>query len=531
MAAADEPLRYRRLRAPTEDQTALIEPSLSEAKTLVAANRAKALEWDRLSGGPFSICRREGRFEFLLFLWLDSQEDRPLILSGHQPTLFHPGVWLKSFVLSRLAADVGGIAVNLTIDSDTIRTAGIRVPTSNSHSPQVIDVPFDAASAEVPWEERRILDRQTFETFAHRATSAYKPLRNSQSFSAQPLVLEHLWGNARRLASPEIGRQPPLLGEALAWARHQVERDHGLNTEEESLSNVCNSLAFYYFLEYLLSRVGEFHSVYNAALAEYRVVNRVASKSHPVPDLAKEGDWLEMPFWIWESSRPERRRMFVRKKAESWEVTDRADIRMDAAALQKAMDVPPTLKVRPRALITTMYARLILSDLFIHGIGGAKYDEVTDAIIRRFFNIEPPAYVTATATVRLPVERPEVSMADLSEFNQRYRGTFYHPERFVDDYSGHHRAEFAALVAQKQDLIAHGWREKQKKAWHDQMKQCNERLSALLEPLRDQLRQERERLVADLHRSRLLGSREYSFCLFPEEMLVPLLKKMAGIQS
>ena len=32
----------------------------------------------------------------------------------------------------------------------------------------------------------------------------------------------------------------------------------------------------------------------------------------------------------------------------------------------------------------------VLSDLFIHGIGGAKYDELTDEIIRRFFGIEPP---------------------------------------------------------------------------------------------------------------------------------------------
>ena len=34
--------------------------------------------------------------------------------------------------------------------------------------------------------------------------------------------------------------------------------------------------------------------------------------------------------------------------------------------------------------------------------------------------------------------------------------------------------------------------------------------------------------MADLHRERILGSREYSFCLFPEEMLVPLLKNLAG---
>ena len=208
---------------------------------------------------------------------------------------------------------------------------------------------------------------------------------------------------------------------------------------------------------------------------------------------------------------------------------------------EKAIQLPD-IRIRPRALITTMYARLVLSDLFIHGIGGAKYDEVTDAIIRRFFGIEPPAYVTATATVRLPLERPQVTMddlavldrpqvttEDLATLDRQYRDSIHHPETFLDDYSGHHQAEFAALVKQKQEFVAHRWHEKQKKTWHDQVSQTNERMASLLEPLREHLRRDREQLVADLHRARILGSREYSFCLFPEAMLVPLLKKLAGI--
>ena len=36
------------------------------------------------------------------------------------------------------------------------------------------------------------------------------------------------------------------------------------------------------------------------------------------------------------------------------------------------------IKLRTRALTTTLFARLVLSDMFLHGIGGAKYDQVTD---------------------------------------------------------------------------------------------------------------------------------------------------------
>ena len=51
-------------------------------------------------------------------------------------------------------------------------------------------------------------------------------------------------------------------------------------------------------------------------------------------------------------------------------------------------------KVRTRALTTTLFARLFLADLFIHGIGGAKYDELTDAILRRFYGFEPPRFLS-----------------------------------------------------------------------------------------------------------------------------------------
>ena len=42
-------------------------------------------------------------------------------------------------------------------------------------------------------------------------------------------------------------------------------------------------------------------------------------------------------------------------------------------------------KIRTRALTTTMFARLFLADLFIHGIGGGIYDELTDRIIERYY--------------------------------------------------------------------------------------------------------------------------------------------------
>src|SRR5439155_17235609 len=134
---------------------------------------------------------------------------------------------------------------------------------------------------------------------------------------------------------------------------------------------------------------------------------------------------------------PHRRRAFIKQTAQTFELADRDNISLqvpadDSAAFRNAL-LTSGIKLRPRALITTMYARLVLSDLFIHGIGGAKYDELTDLIIRRFFGIEPPAYITATATFRLPIERPSVSLNDVQQSAQRLRELRYRPESFLRD--------------------------------------------------------------------------------------------------
>lgn len=531
MSAADVPLRYRRIRAPKEDGAALIDPPVSEAVKLVAANRRLAETWDRTSGLPFSRWRNEARGSLLFATTLGGERPwvakteleklpRPFVLTGHQPSLFHPGVWLKNFLLDRIAKEVGGNGINLIVDNDTVRHAGIRIPTASNGHPHLQEVPFDAPAPEMPWEERSIVDPGIFKEFGGRVRTAVDSIRSLESKPS--LLLDFLWPHAigqslQPVDSPLAGTGfeswNRSLGRCLATARHTVERSLGLATMETPISHICQMNCMRYFLDHLLGRWKELHPIYNAALREYRTVNHIRSRNHPAPDLAAEGEWLETPLWIWDRVNLQRRRAFVRPSQNSFELTDRGAIQVLGAQGDRHA------KVRPRALITTMFARLILSDLFIHGIGGAKYDELTDALIRRFFGIEPPAYITATATFRLPIERPQVTEDDVRAIERRIRDTHFHPEAFVGELAGNRGTELNELAAEKKELIAARWQDKQKKAWHDRVTNCNDRMSALLDGVRQQLLQQREKLLADLHTARLLGSREFSFVLFPEETL------------
>ena len=55
----------------------------------------------------------------------------PLIFAGHQPDLFHPGVWAKNFAMGAFAASRGGVAINLLIDADVPKSTSLKVPTGS----------------------------------------------------------------------------------------------------------------------------------------------------------------------------------------------------------------------------------------------------------------------------------------------------------------------------------------------------------------------------------------------------------------
>jgi hypothetical protein len=182
-----------------------------------------------------------------------------------------------------------------------------------------------------------------------------------------------------------------------------------------------------------------------------------------------------------------------------------------------------------------MYARLMLSDLFIHGIGGAKYDELTDLIIRRFFGIEPPAYVTATATFRLPIERPEVTPGDVQQAASRLRELRYRPESVLHEplvlQDARMKRQLEAFAAEKREFLArHDLRRCEPRVFQ-QLDQLNRAMHSLLRPAEEELRAEHARLIEQVKQARVLGSREFSFVLFPSEILPARLLDLCKVLS
>jgi hypothetical protein len=548
-------LAHRRFRAPQEDDAALVDPPLKRVSEVFKANRSRASSRDyELQGLSLDQLTEAARGELLAKAldYTGAYHDvgfakgvpstAGFVLSGHQPELFHPGVWFKNFLLSSIAERVGGVAINLIGDSDTVRSTAIRVPVKHGDQAIVESVAFDAPDEAVPFEERPILDRPLFESFAERALATYQS-GGPASPERDCLLVEPVWKAAKRLAADK--RDRARLGLVLAQARHQLEAHLGLETLEISLSSVAQTSTFRWFVVHLLAQLPRLRKVYNAALAEYRLVNRIRSSTHPVPALAADDDWLEAPLLVWTKNDPRRRHVFARQQGDVLVLTDRQNVRLilpvsASGSAEKAVDALAAaeargIKLRPRALVTTMYARLVLSDLFIHGIGGAKYDELTDLIIRRFFGIEPPTYVTATATFRLPIDRPAVSEDDARAISRRIRDSRYHPETLLAQRlvasDARLRGQLEGLAAEKREYLAkHDLRRCPPEVF-DQLDKLNRAMHALLQPVDAHLRADHARITERHKQSQLLGSREFSFVLFPAEKLAARLLDLSKHSS
>ncbi len=305
-------------------------------------------------------------------------------------------------------------------------------------------------------------------------------------------------------------------------------------------SAVCDGAAFQWFLVHLIANIERFRECYNQAVREYRRANRIRNAAHPVPDLATDGRWVEAPLWIWSTDQPQRMRAFVCRCGNEYVVSNRAgrSIRLPIDPEGDAAEAASRLrewarqgvKIRSRALVTTLWARLALSDLFLHGIGGAKYDQVTDRLMESFFGVTAPGIMVLSGTLYLPLPRPAAPQAELREIRRELRELTYHPEKhLLQNGALAERPAAAALAAEKLRWIDLPFADERAYTRWKALQHINEELQPWVAGRREQLLDQRAKVERALRHDNVLGSREYGFCLFPElyfqEFLGELLPK------
>lgn len=494
--------RRDRWVAPIEDGRLLIDPPIDSLPAVLEINRRR-LHRAELFGIPWRDWRWSGH---------DTDPSRPVIVTGHQPDLVHPGVWVKHFVARTFALRLAGHSIHVSIDTDAAKQPTVILPRLAQDPNQVTleSVAYDRWSQEIIWADRAIEDLATFEAFPAEV------IRRTSNWPFRP-ILSHFW---ERLTTALRTNQSIRLAEAMDSARRSLERDWGAGNEEVSARRLWEERAPS-FLTRLLKDLPRFRDVYNQAVRSYRRRHDLRSRQHPVPELAEVDGLIEAPCWFVHGGR--RYRGFLRRVGDRWEgrVADRdvPAISDDGCLVQRIAE-EWGFRIYPRALLTTLLLRLFLADVFIHGIGGAKYDEVTDDIIRGYFGFEPPEYVVVTGTLRLPFSLFPATDKDRQVLWARLRALRWHPERFLD-----HRND---LVEQKER-----WRRREpltraeRKARYRELLGLTETLRPLVEPQLRAVERQWERVRQELAANAILTRRDFAWVLHPADRLRDFLTQFS----
>jgi hypothetical protein len=513
-----------RLQAPSSDGALLAVPPLAQARDQLAANANRLSHWDADLQGRTALCLRsvvrkqvlETARGFLRNAGIDhvepGHEDR-LVVTGHQPELFHPGVWVKNFAVATIARHYSAAGLNLIVDNDVPKFASIKVPRRVNGGLKVERIAYDDWGAEAPHEDFNVREEALFATFGDRVCSAI------QGVVADPII-DAFWPSV--LENRALTRRAGLR---FSMARRALEADWGAQNLEVPLSAVCETEGFLSFAAHLLAHLPRFHRIHNESLRHYRALYRIRSRHHPVPMLGRQGDWLEAPFWAWRSAEGRRRPLLARQLARSLVLrmggedepiieVPLAPDRPACCAVEQLLKLPTRgIRLRSRALTTTIFARYFLGDLFVHGIGGAKYDELGDEISGRFYDFDPPSFLTLSMTLWLSLNADLGAAERLGAVDRELRDLRYNPDRHLGAVSETSSEALRWVEAKRSAIAGPVETHAQRLERFREIRRCNEALQGLVADRRAALFGLRPSLESGLARNKVATDREFSFVL------------------
>ncbi len=511
-------IRYERLRTPPAHGDVLIEPEPGDLPGLL--RDASASDYDRtpLLDVTLGSSRAALRNELGLAA--------PIIVVGHQAEFFHAGVFAKTIAAHALAGASGGSAVFLTVDADLPKTRTLAMPQATPSGLRQVDVEIPGCEPQVPYEHQPALTRDRWLQFFAGLGAMYG-LRDAS-----------LLGPFARAWLDSKDAQVDYC-DALARGRAVTEADLGLtNIRELRLSKLCTTTAFRTFLAHLIVHARETATHYNGAQDAFRQRHGVGTVGRPVPKLLVNDDTVELPFWVIHPDNS-RRRLFVRADGDEIELSTDSRVvgRMARETLSEASTHQQQwpleddgFQLRPRALALSAFARLLLADLFIHGIGGAKYDELMEEFISNLFGVDPMPACCVSATLHLPLPSQGVTEEDLRAAERRSRDVRYNPERHIEKIPEDLRKHKRMLVRRSRELRANtpGDHATRREIFRE-IRHVNEQMLAQ-DPWRvSHYDQQIDTLRRQLELDRIATDRTYFYALHPRNSLTQLVDHIRGV--
>src|SRR3989339_1478321 len=451
----------------------------------------------------------------------------PIIQTGHEPILYHPGIWIKNHLVQYLVNKLSGIGVNMIVDNDACNMGFMYVPILSEKSASVGKVALVRNKDHVAYEEIVFDDFGIILQLKEEVINLLSKNIFREDIKTTIEYMQDMFGQfINRIGEYYQQGCSDMVG-LLTAARRSLEEDFGIENLEVPVSWMCDTDGFYHFLLHILYESERFAKIYNEILAEYRGIHKIRSKANPLPDLKIMGNLIEIPFWVWKAG-GQRAKCYRVNEGEDIKITDGADILVILKKNEGAMEnlsrlkvlMETGIKIRPRAITMTMFSRMFFSDVFIHGMGGAKYDTITDEIIKEFFGIDPPGFVTISATLYLPLDAYDSDERELYDIQRSIDDMSYNPERYAPQKT-RNEPEFMNQVKEKQRLlkIMGVSNADVKRRYFRRIKELNKLMLSQIHTELQKKQREINTIRDKLAYNEVVRFREYPICLYPTKML------------
>jgi hypothetical protein len=304
-----------------------------------------------------------------------------MLSTCHQLHFFHPGIAIRFHLIDLIQREDKCI-IFMDTDRADLR---VRIPFPEGCSPSGkgsdpwVGGPSSQAKVSPAKERPKVFDF----VVSDKPLYTFSSLKSKRVEGFFKEIESHL-GNAfrdtgcsclqefKRFSEIFLGQDPSLpLRERLADA---FIRFNGIAARHVFLTELLAGEEYSEFLGRIYAEAEQFRAVYNRSIDRFGDLFRFRFRNYPFPKL-KEG---ELPFWI---IRDDRRHQLSTN-------------RVDASDLKR-------YTIIPKASPLTLFLRLHMAGVFMHGVGGGNYEWINEQILKGFYHMDPPPYFVMSATFHL----------------------------------------------------------------------------------------------------------------------------------
>lgn len=340
--------------------------------------------------------------------------DRPVIMSGHQATLWHPGILSKWLAVRAWAEAHHWASAWVAVDHDPEDFSMLRVPARDERG-RLVAVHVPLAPREVGERVRAGAAPCTLPAFEVPGTPPPEGCTMLSSVERARGALRAARARARTAPEQVMHAAAALIG--------------GASPHVVLASRLGATDLFAALVQRMADAPAQCRAAYNDALRAAPPESRLT----PLGEDPRRGH--ELPLWVMDDATGVRRRVWS------------ADLRGGHGAA--------SARLLPRALMLSGVLRLGACEVFVHGLGGgatrchgagdryAGYDRATEAWIAAWLGRPLAPSVVVSATMRLPLlDGPAVTAREVAEARWSAHASRHTPA-MVGDESGARRKSLA----------------------------------------------------------------------------------------